>query len=73
MLKQLFCRAGLVKPGFRNPVRRITLLQDSLLYADRSGRHKLPEIEQICLDHPGNSLYNFDAVHEAGGKPIISG
>jgi hypothetical protein len=65
MLKQLFYRV--------DPAHRISFLQFRLLPADHSGKSALLEIAQICLDHPGNSLYNFDAVHESGKKPITSG
>jgi hypothetical protein len=58
-------------PGTRLTGSRF--LRFRLLRADHSGKSVLLEIEQICLDHPGNSLYNFDAVHESGKKPITSG
>jgi hypothetical protein len=73
MLKQLFYRVDRAQGRLRGPGSPDLVFAVSFIAADHSGKSALLEIAQICLDHPGNSLYNFDAVHESGKKPITSG
>jgi hypothetical protein len=61
MLKQLFYRASLTDSRLPESGSPDHDLQISLLPVDCSGLPQQPDIEQICLDHPGNTLYNFDA------------